>query len=83
MMRWNVIILKRLAIGLFMMGGLIGCSAYETQPKDNELYEFALENDTLEMRDGVRLAVTYYRPAAKVPGGNISSHHGNAAISKR
>ena len=67
-MRWNVIILKRLAIGLFMMGGLIGCSAYETQPKDNELYEFALENDTLEMRDGVRLAVTYYRPAAKVPG---------------
>ena len=30
-------------------------------------YEFILENSTLEMKDGVRLAVTYYRPVAKKP----------------
>lgn len=68
MRRLIVVILKRLAMSLFLLGGLAACSVYEAPPQDNELYEFSLENDTLQMKDGVRLAVTYYRPAAKKPG---------------
>ena len=69
MRRLIVVILKRLTMSLFLLGGLAACSVYEASPQDNELYKFSLENDTLQMKDGVRLAVTYYRPeAAKKPG---------------
>lgn len=37
-------------------------------PDTGTHYEFSLESGTLEMQDGVQLAVTYYRPAAKTPG---------------
>lgn len=56
--------MKKLAICFLLICGAIGCSG----DAENRDYEFSLENDTLEMRDGVRLAVTYYRPSAKRVG---------------
>ncbi|MGB3291132.1 MAG: CocE/NonD family hydrolase [Burkholderiaceae bacterium] len=67
-MRWNNAILKKLAIGLFFVGGLLGCNGGTTQSETTAFYEFSVEHGTLEMKDGVRLAVTYYRPMAKTVG---------------
>ncbi|MGP2492170.1 CocE/NonD family hydrolase [Mesorhizobium sp. PUT5] len=58
----------KLAICLFLIGGLFGSSGHAAPSADATHYEFFLENGTLEMKDGVRLAVTYYRPVAKEPG---------------
>ncbi|MGB6242086.1 MAG: CocE/NonD family hydrolase [Castellaniella sp.] len=57
----------KLVICLSLIGGLFGCAGYPAPTTDTAQYEFLLENDTLDMRDGVRLAVTYYRPVAKTP----------------
>ncbi|MEP9396462.1 CocE/NonD family hydrolase [Mesorhizobium sp. KR2-14] len=57
----------KLAVCLFLIGGLFGCSGDAAASADVTHYEFFLENSTLEMKDGVRLAVTYYRPVAKEP----------------
>ncbi|HUH87460.1 MAG TPA: CocE/NonD family hydrolase [Pusillimonas sp.] len=62
-MQWNTAVAK-MAACLFLILGLLGCAA-DPAPSN---YEFTLEKDTLKMRDGVHLAVTYYRPTAKTPG---------------
>ena len=67
-MRWSASTLRQQAICLFLICGLCGCSGVTTLPADTSHYAFSLEHDTLEMKDGVRLAVTYYRPAAKTAG---------------
>lgn len=67
-MQWRAGILGRLAIGLCLIGGLLGCSEDTVSPAGTPSYEFSMENSTLEMKDGVRLAVTYYRPTAKTAG---------------
>lgn len=64
-MTWRGDILGRLAICLLLVVGLLGCSGASESSEDAANYEFFMENSTLEMRDGVRLAVTYYRPTAK------------------
>ncbi|URW82185.1 CocE/NonD family hydrolase [Alcaligenes sp. DN25] len=68
MMRLNLAALQRWVLGLFLIGGLLACSGQTVMPPEKNHYEFSMENDSLEMRDGVRLAVTYYRPSAKTPG---------------
>ncbi|HTN65586.1 MAG TPA: CocE/NonD family hydrolase, partial [Burkholderiaceae bacterium] len=60
--------MKKLAIGLFLICGLFGCAGNTAPPAEATHYEFSLENGTLKMRDGVHLAVTYYRPSAKKAG---------------
>lgn len=67
-MQWSAARLGKFAVGVLFILGLWGCSSDDAPSADSGLYEFSLENDTLEMKDGVRLAVTYYRPAAKAPG---------------
>jgi uncharacterized protein len=67
MIAWRANILGKLAICLSLIGGLFGCSGNAALSADTTHYEFFLENSTLEMKDGVRLAVTYYRPVAKKP----------------
>lgn len=60
--------MRKLAICLFLMGGLFSSSGHGAAAVDGRHYEFLLENSTLEMADGVRLAVAYYRPVAKTLG---------------
>lgn len=67
-MRWNVRVLERWAVCFVLIGMLVGCSGYQAPTPESRRYEFTLENDMLQMRDGVRLAVTYYRPTAQAPG---------------
>ena len=67
-MRLDAISWGKWALALFMSLTLLGCSGRSDAPEDASPYEFSLENDMLEMRDGVRLAVTYYRPKAKSAG---------------
>lgn len=67
-MRLSLAILKRWGICLFLLGGLWGCSGQSAVSPETAYYPFSMEQGTLEMRDGVRLAVTYYRPAARTPG---------------
>jgi putative CocE/NonD family hydrolase len=67
-MRWNTALLKKLAGCLFLTGGLLGCHGTAVLSETNTPYEFVVEDGTLEMKDGVHLAVTYYRPVAKKPG---------------
>ncbi len=67
-MQRSTAILAKLAACFFLFYGLSGCHDGATPPEPTAYYEFSLENDTLEMTDGVRLAVTYYRPIAKTPG---------------
>ncbi|NYT25794.1 CocE/NonD family hydrolase [Alcaligenaceae bacterium] len=67
-MQRSTAILKKLAICLFLTFGLLGCHGDTTQSAATAYYEFSMENGTLEMKDGVRLAVTYYRPVARTPG---------------
>ena len=67
-MPWNVRSLEKLAICLFMACSLFARPANATPPADPLHYGFSLENDMLEMRDGVQVAVTYYRPIARTPG---------------
>lgn len=66
-MRWAITFLKKPAICLFLASGLLGCSGDTVPPAETARYEFLLENSTLEMKDGVHLAVTYYRPSARTP----------------
>ena len=67
-MRWDFAILKKLAACLFLSSGLLGCHGDTAPSETTAYYEFFVEDDTLEMKDGVHLAVTYYRPVAKQPG---------------
>lgn len=67
-MPWNVRSLEKLAICLFMACSLFASPANATPPADTSHYAFSLENDMLEMKDGVQVAVTYYRPTARTPG---------------
>ncbi|WP_322996270.1 CocE/NonD family hydrolase [Castellaniella sp.] len=68
MMRWNTSSLARMAVCLSLMLGLLGCSGDSEPPVQTTHYEFSLEQSTLTMKDGVQLAVTYYRPTAKKSG---------------
>lgn len=67
-MRWNNNILAKLAICLFLISGLLGCHGNSTLKGGAAHYEFSMEHGALKMKDGVDLAVTYYRPVAKSPG---------------
>lgn len=67
-MQWNTAIFKKLAACFFLIYGLSGCHDSTTLSEPTAYYEFSLENSTLEMKDGVHLAVTYYRPVAKTLG---------------
>ncbi|OXR48394.1 peptidase S15 [Pusillimonas sp. T2] len=68
--------LKKLTFSFLVIAGVAGCTAQITQPTNSPqketaqaaAYEFTLEYETLEMKDGVKLAVTFYRPVAKKPG---------------
>lgn len=64
----NIAILKKLAICIFLVCGLVACHGDTAISTDTAHYEFFLEDGTLEMKDGVHLAVTYYRPVAKTLG---------------
>ena len=63
----NADILRKMVIFLFLISGFLGLSGDAALSTNNTHYEFSLENSTLEMKDGVRLAVTYYLPVAKKP----------------
>lgn len=67
-MRWKTPFLTTWALCLFVVFGMVGCSDDGDPPSDKTEYAFSLENSTLTMRDGVKLAVTYYRPTAKTVG---------------
>ena len=67
-MRWSTTTLEKLAICLFLTMALSGCLEDTAPSRENAHYEFSMENGTLEMKDGVHLAVTYYRPAVKTAG---------------
>ena len=67
-MRWNTARLKKLAGCLLLSSGLLGCHGKAVLSQAPAPYAFVVEDSTLEMRDGVHLAVTYYRPVAKTPG---------------
>lgn len=68
--------LIKLALSLLVIMGLAGCSAphkqQENRPQKEQTqtapYDFTLVYETLEMKDGVKLAVTFYRPVARKPG---------------
>lgn len=68
-MRWMARRLGRWAAGVFLLVVLAGCLGDTSAPPEADArYAIGLESGTLTMRDGVRLAVTYYRPIAKTPG---------------
>lgn len=67
MMRLMLAAWQRWMLGFLLVLGLLGCSGQTGMTPENNHYEFSMENDFLEMRDGVRLAVTYYRPLARSP----------------
>ncbi len=67
-MAWRENSFRKLAICLFLIGGLFISSGHAASSADAKRYEFVMENSTLKMKDGVRLAVTYYRPVVKEPG---------------
>ena len=67
-MGWSATAMKKLTACFLLACGLIGCSGDTKAPEEARHYDFSMENGTLEMKDGVRLAVTYYRPSAKAPG---------------
>lgn len=68
-MRWIARHLGRWAAGVFLLVVLAGCLGDTRAPDEADAqYAIGLESGTLTMRDGVRLAVTYYRPVAKTPG---------------
>ena len=67
-MGWSATAMKKLTACFLLACGLIGCSGDTKAPEEARHYDFLMENGTLEMKDGVRLAVTYYRPSAKAPG---------------
>lgn len=67
-MGWSATAWGKLATGLFLLLGLFGCSGDGSPPAGRAQYEFILEHGTLQMKDGVHLAVTYYRPSAKEAG---------------
>jgi putative CocE/NonD family hydrolase len=64
-MAWKSRMLGKLVLCLCLIGSLFGYARQAASATDAKHYEFILENSTLKMRDGVRLAVTYYRPVAK------------------
>lgn len=66
-MQWRANNLGKLALSLFLISSLLGCSGSALPPAETTQYEFSLENEMLVMKDGVQLAVTYYRPTAKTP----------------
>ncbi|NLZ11903.1 MAG: CocE/NonD family hydrolase [Alcaligenaceae bacterium] len=67
-MSWKARSLEKLAVCLFIACSLFARPANATPPADTSYYGFSLENDMLEMKDGVQVAVTYYRPIARTPG---------------
>lgn len=67
-MQWDMGIMKKLAIILALACSLLGCSGGSAPSAESSQYEFSLEHGMLEMKDGIRLAVTYYRPTAKTAG---------------
>lgn len=67
-MRWYENTLIKLAIPLLLMLGLLGCSSDKSTPEQTAHYDLKLEKSTLKMKDGVQLAVTYYRPVPKTAG---------------
>lgn len=67
-MQWRATTLGRLATGIFLLLGLLGCSGDGASPAEKAHYELILEHSSLKMKDGVQLAVTYYRPSPKVAG---------------
>jgi len=67
-MPWNHAIWKKLAICLMLASGLAACGTDTASPNPAEPYAFTIEKDMLAMKDGVPLAVTYYRPLARTPG---------------
>ena len=69
-MGWSATAMKKLTASFLLACGLIGCSGDTKAPEEARHYDFSMENGTLEMKDGVRLAVTYYRPSAIL---NLSS----------
>lgn len=71
--------MKKRILGCLLLCSLIGCATNTPQlsgpvstvsktSPDTSHYAFVLEKSTLQMRDGVHLAVTYYRPVAKTAG---------------
>lgn len=67
-MAWQAAALGRFALCIFMFFSLLGCSADTAVLADTSSYKFSVENETLKMKDGVHLAVTYYRPLPKRVG---------------
>ena len=67
-MQWKTNTLWKLLFSCLLIGSLLGCSGSALPPTESTQYEFSLENEMLTMKDGVQLAVTYYRPTAKTAG---------------
>lgn len=67
-MRWTPPFFKTWALCLLAAFGLVACSDGSDPAPENTPYAFSMENSTLTMKDGVKLAVTYYRPTAKTVG---------------
>lgn len=67
-MRCRASTFKKLAFSFFLIASLLACTGSAMQPAEATPYAFSLENETLQMKDGVQLAVTYYRPTARTPG---------------
>ena len=57
-MEWSATAMKKLTASFLLACGLIGCSGDTKAPEEARHYDFSMENGTLEMKDGVHLAVT-------------------------
>lgn len=67
-MGWIQPVFRTLVVCLVAILALVGGHGASASQADPDEYAFSIENSTLEMKDGVHLAVTYYRPTPKKQG---------------
>lgn len=67
-MRRDRALMGKCILSIVLVLGLQACATQTNQTKNSSTYEFSMHNDTLAMRDGIELAVTYYLPTAKTQG---------------
>lgn len=64
-MRWHTLGLNMLMMTLWAIGITLANTVHAQSRTDDQPYSFVLENEQLRMKDGVEVAVTYYRPLPK------------------
>lgn len=64
-MRWHTLGLNILVLAIWVIGITLVNTAHAQSRPAAQPYSFVLENEQLRMKDGVEVAVTYYRPLPK------------------